>query len=96
MSTITTLQASLNDLKHKLDLVNQPQQASTSQTVHAPVVDEISNTVCQNATDIERKFNIIVYGLAENPQNTNRQLIMKKDMENVMEPLSATDIGIER
>ena len=94
MSTITTFQTSLNDLKRKLDLVNQPQQTST-QTVRAPVVDKVSNTVYQNATNIDRKFNIVVYGVAENPQNTNRQLRMKKDMENVMEALSATDIDIE-
>ena len=36
-----------------------------------------------------------MYGVAENPQNTNRQLRMKKDMENVMEALSAPDIDIE-
>ena len=36
-----------------------------------------------------------MYGVAENPQNTNRQLRMKKDMDNVMEALSATDIDIE-
>ena len=47
MSTITTLQTSSNDLKRKLDLVNQPLQASTSQTVHALVVDKVSNTVYQ-------------------------------------------------
>ena len=36
-----------------------------------------------------------MYGIAENPQNTNRQLRMKKDMENVMEALSLSDIDIE-
>ena len=75
ISTITILQTSLNDLK--LDLVNQPQQTST-QTIRAPVVDKVSNTVYQNTTNIDRKFNIVVYGVAENPQNTNRQLRIKK------------------
>ena len=75
MATITTLQTALNDLKRKLDLVNQPQQASKSQVVNASAVEKApSATVYQNATSIERKFNIVVYGVAENPQNTSRQL----------------------
>jgi len=49
----------------------------------------------QNTSNDERKFNIVLYGIAENPQNTNRQVCMKKDMGNIMEALSATDIEIE-
>ena len=61
MLTITTLQTALNNLKHKLDLVNQPQQASKSQIVNAPAVEKAASVMAyQNATSVERKFNIFV------------------------------------
>jgi len=98
MSSITVLQTNLNDLRRKLELVTQPPQASTSQPAHTsnvPTASNIPSSAYPSTTNNERKFNIVVYGVAENPQNTNRKQRMKNDMEKVMEALSETDIDIE-
>ncbi|XP_065886047.1 uncharacterized protein [Dysidea avara] len=43
----------------------------------------------------ERKFNVVVYGIPECPQKTNRQLRTKQDLENVIDAMSKADNEIE-
>jgi len=94
MSTITKLQTSLNDLKNKLQFSPTSQPSQVPQASLTRATGKASSNY-QNIRNDERKFNIVPYGIAENPQNTNRQVRMKKDMENIMEALCATDIDIE-
>jgi len=49
----------------------------------------------KSPTNTGKISSIVVHGIAENPQNTNRQFQMKKDLDNVMEALSETGIDIE-
>ena len=97
MSTITELQTCLFDLKRKLDATQQLQQTSKSQTsvpsnTTAKETHEILNQSMNNA---ERKFNVVVYGIPECPQKTNRQLRTKQDLENVIDAMSKADNEIE-
>ena len=97
MSTITELQTCLFDLKRKLDATQQLQQISKSQTsvpsnTTAKETHEILNQSMNNA---ERKFNVVVYGIPECPQKTNRQLRTKQDLENVIDAMSKADNEIE-
>jgi len=96
METITQLQISLSELKRKLDSSQQIQLMSKS-SVSIPSDTTTTTTVLNSAksglnqTNAEKQFNVVVYGISESPKNTNHQLRIKKDMENIIEALSKTE-----
>jgi len=95
METITQLQTSLSELKRKLESSQQTQTTSKSipSSTTAIVLNSAQSSL--NQSNAEKKFNIVVYGIPESPKNTNRQLRIKKDMENVIEALLKTDNEIQ-
>ena len=94
MSTITQLQTTLSELNRKLDSFQQTQQTSKPQALLSNTASKGTTSV-QSASDAEKKFNIVVYGIPECPQNTNRQARVKKELKAVIEALSNADNDIE-
>ena len=79
-----------SDLKHKFE---QAQQAAKLQTptlssTATPEINTVPSNTNQSANNAKKKFNIVVYGIPECPQSTNRQIRAKKELENVIEALS--------
>ena len=97
-SSITELQTSLFDLKRKFDAVKQARQPSKPQ---APLPStsagkESSENRNQSVSSgNEKKFNIVVYGIPECPQKTNRQSRFKKELEHAIEALSKAEDEID-
>ena len=96
MSTITKLQSSLSDLQHKFEQTQQAAklQIPTLSSTATPETNTVPSITNQSANNAEKKFNIVVYGIPECPQNTNRQIRAKKEVDNVIEALSKTDTNI--
>ena len=97
MSTITELQTSLFELKRKLDAAQQIQPASKSQPSlpSGSTAKQTFGIQTQSTNNAERKFNVVVYGIPECPQKTNRQLRTKQDMENAIDAISKAGNEIE-
>jgi len=99
MSSITELQTQLFELKRKLEATQQAPSKQPSKA-HTPLpstsaTKEMHEIYSQRASNTERKFNLVVYGIPECSQKTNRQLRTKQDLENVIEALSKADEEIE-
>ena len=64
MSTITKLQSSLSDLKHKFEQTQQAAklQTSTLSSTATPETNTVPSNTNQSANNAEKKFNIVVYG----------------------------------
>jgi len=48
-----------------------------------------------NVPNPERKFNVVVYGIAKSPPNTNKETRIKKDLKNLLTLFSDIDSSIE-
>ena len=99
MSSFTELQKQLFDLKRKLEAIQAPaterpsrSRAPMSFTSATKVAHELHS---ERANNTERKFNLVVYGIDECSQKTNRQLRTKQDLENAIEALSGANDEIE-
>lgn len=78
MSSFTELQKQLFDLKRKLEAIQAPATEQPSRpcapmsfTSATKVAHELHS---ERANNTERKFNLVVYGIDECSQKTNRQL----------------------
>ena len=99
ISSFTELQKQLFDLKRKLEAIQAPATEQSSRS-RAPMSFTSATKVAhklhsERANNTERKFNLVIYGIDECSQKTNRQLRMKRDLENAIEELSAADDEIE-
>ena len=96
MSSITELQTHLFELKRKLEATQQASSKQPEKT-HAPLpsTSATKEIHSQRANNTDRKFNLVVYGIPECSQKTNRQLQTKQNLENVIEALSKADDEIE-
>ena len=44
---------------------------------------------------LDTKFNVVMYGISEGPQNIYRQIHQQTDLDNILEVFSKTEVDIE-
>ena len=72
---------------------------SENPNITRPIVMKSNNTDDKskpNNLHLEKKFNIVVYGIEENHPDTNRELRQKQDLDKLATLLSEIDTSIER
>ena len=80
---------SLSNKLAKLEGAQEPLPAPINETT-PPVPTKPSEPKSQQAAPPERKLNVVVYGLEENPSNTTRQDRLQMDVKSVTSAFSKT------
>ena len=95
---ICTLKETIKTLSNKLAVFEGTQL--TSQAKAVPTVNQKSNLSrdtfgSTQAPLSDKKMNVVVYGLAENPSNTSRQDRLRKDVDSILSALKDLDSPID-
>jgi len=90
-STVHSLSAAIAKLEEKLSVVQLPplqQQQPTNEFQPAKLPDQPVTSIAPQVPLADRK--LTVYGLSENPLNTNREDRLQRDVENVLSVIPPT------